>query len=291
MADSSIDNQYAVIALLKELQEESILGKTQKLLSAERNDKVLAGYRFRAEDKLFNDLVFTRGKEVGPHVPVSKTGNIALSWQALIIKDRPSAYAVARKDSIDDQMAAKLVTAIIEFLEVELATLTNFQKAAWRAVSHGTGAIRIIFNATKNKIELTPITIFDYDIQNTSDPDWVIFRDWIDFYEAKKMLVDAGISEDPIVEEKTLPSNEKFKAVAKLSLWYKPGYRFENGKYACLVGGKLVEETDYPYVFPNEDTGQMEALLPIAWFHCREAVGNVYRRHMGNKLCSDPAYA
>lgn len=266
-----------VIALIQELISDSRLSKNSKVEAALLNQKAIAGHQ--------KDLQIQSNKEVfapalnsrnAPSLTANLLGNLALAWTTQIVKSKPTAYAVPRKDTLEDQISAEITTSVVEFLEVDLQVLKQLQDCASRCIAHGTGAIKITFNDKMNKVQWKPISIFDFDIENSQDPDWVVFKEYITFWEAKEELENAGIGTDPQVITKDTPSGDQFKAVEKITVWHKPGFRFKDGKYACVISGYLVEEKAYPYVFMNEDTGKDEALLPIVFFYNKQDLDSVY---------------
>lgn len=222
-------------------------------------------------------------------IPQNVQAQIIYTFASLIMKDRPSAYAVPVGPQLEDKAAAEIVTKLIEYLESELATNEKLHNSAIFCSQHGTGAMKCIYNPVTDKIEWKLLSIFDFyvdDVEDLSTAQYVITREMLTQWRAKELLastLEEGEDEPEVKTERYKDGDGKdVEGVAKYEIWYKPCYRYPKGLYACVVNDKVIEAMDYPYVFASKDGGD-EALLPVVFWKCK----NLRASALGTTWCND----
>ena len=224
-------------------------------------------------------------------IPQNVQAQIVYTFASLIMKDRPSAYAVPVGPELEDKAASEIVTKLIEYLESELAANEKMHNSAIFCAQHGTGAMKCIYNPVTDKIEWKILTIFDFyveDVEDLSTAQYVITREMLTEWRAKELMastLEEGEDEPEVQTERYKDGDGKeLEGVAKYEIWYKPSYRYPKGLYACVVNDKVIESMDYPYIFPTKDGGE-EALLPVIFWKCK----NLRASALGTTWCNDVA--
>lgn len=272
------EDEDQIKALLHELKQKSECAAAQYLIQGELVERIIQGEAFldvSNTQTIFENWYDSDGV---PRIDTPLLGNIALTFQTLLTRDRPSAYATPVGSGLKAQAAADLGTKLIEYQEEELDWSHQLHTLVGRGTQHGTAGFKIYFDPILDKVRLKIVTIFDYwiDIKpDYKDSNWIIFQEKIDLWDAKEMFASAGIRSEPYVKRYATPQQGEAEGVEKYEIWYRPCYRYPTGLYACIVSGEVVEAIPYPYVFPNKD-GKPESYLPVALFHCRNLRDTCY---------------
>jgi hypothetical protein len=214
-----------------------------------------------ARDEWFDD-------EDVPRIYVNVLGNLVATLVSLITKNRPCAVARAlNEDDVEDIYDAEVTNTLIRYLSQELKTVEVIQRAVKDAETHGTGFIKVWFDAQKRKACIAPTTIFnttcDPTAENVNDGQWFIFHRYLRKSEAKKLIASSSARKDPQEKPYDTSSGIKKKGVPALEVWVRPGYfdEYPRGYYAFIVDDIVIERTDYPFIVKT-DTG-VESLPPL----------------------------
>jgi hypothetical protein len=265
--------EQEILSLLEELKQEA---KADDVIR-EKGLVIEALSSNRPVSRVLNDMNFIHDIE-DPKTSIQLLNNLILTWSSLITKDRPSVYGVAVNNDLNSLSAAEITTKLIEYIETEESVSDKWHQTALHAASHGTGLMKIVFNPGTNRIEWQPLSIFDCFLQNKSDFDsvqWCVVRSYIDKWDAKELIEKAGASIAGTPETSTYKDGAGIdrQGVEKWEIWYKPGARYKNGLYACVIAGTVVEAMDYPYIFTEVDGNTQKALLPVVIWTCRKTRG------------------
>ena len=222
---------------------------------------------------------FTR-RYTEPTVTLQILYNLILTWASIIVKARPSIYAVAQTDELESTVAAKIATKFIEYFETEESVADKWHQTALYAAQHGTGLMHICYDPASKRVRWEPLSIFDVYLENRAnheDIDWAIVKSYIKPHEAKTMLrkVD-DYAGTPAVEEYCDAMGVPRTGVEKFSCYIRPCERdgLKDGLYFCVVGGRVVEALKYQNVFPEIDGNGKKAILPIVFWSARSVRGS-----------------
>lgn len=191
--------------------------------------------------------------------PYNYLGNICKTFVSRITAASPRVKAYPLTEEARRVGAAQVSNRLLEYtyrknnFDELLSNVVRF------ATVHGTAGISIDYDKEKNDVIFKLRTIFDYIIDDVPDnPQWVIFLDYVDEYEARKMAPEsANINVGPYPAQGMgieVPRSYANKQVALVeTLFYLPCARYEQGKYIRRVGGIVVDEADYPYLDPEDN--------------------------------------
>lgn len=237
-----------------------------------------------------NDRVYIENIAPGDTPQISKPvlNNLALTWTALLTKDRPSVYAVGQGDSIQDKSAAEIATKLIEYLEQDLDIDQMISKTVYNGCYSGTSAIKVAYVDDKSNhkngqlyLELLPIQeyLLDPQVQNAYDSKWMILKKWIPESVADDIFMAHNVPGSPNTEFYFDGHDQRREGVADYELWYRPCRKYPKGFFAHIIDQQVIEYIpEYPYSFTNAKTGQIENLLPAVFFFCKEVRGSSYGR-------------
>jgi hypothetical protein len=264
-------------ALLRELQEESDSMSDKEVRDIAR--AVEAVIADKPMGRIQSERIF--GYDLArPKVTKQILDSLIQTWATMIVKDRPSVVCVPQSPSNPlNVMAAKTATAFVEFYQNEERTAEKIGMSALYAALHGTGCLKVIMDLGKNSVTVTPMTIFDVFIQNThnkEDVKWVLFRSYVDKYDAAAQIraVEPDYDGEPALSDYKDGAGGTRKGVEKWEIWHLPCSRFPDGLFACIIGDKIVEQFDeYPYTFEDKETGKKKSILPVIYWKCRPITG------------------
>jgi hypothetical protein len=271
-----------VLTLLEELRGQGERAVDTFAIKAQRNELYVQGKQYLDIDTrsgAIDDLPPLAGN--APQIHHNLLRNLVLTWTQRLTSARPSATAFPATAEAEDMLAADTASKLIEHMENEFQVDEMLFDIVELACSHGIGGIKVFYDPLTEKVVWEPISIFDFYIDptnRTSDAGWVVFRSFISEERAKVLYDAAGIKESPPVVEYTINELEAREGVEAYEIWYRPNSRIPKGLYAKIVGGSVVDQMDYPYMFNDLDRNKEEvaAKLPISLFHVNAVRGTCY---------------
>lgn len=226
-----------------------------------------------------NDDWYSNGDEEIPRIVVNKLMNMRMVWVALLNKSRLSAAAFPSSDEPEDTYSAAVADKVIEHAVTEEDTAEKVHTLTGQCFDHGTSAFKVWFDVDEKKTRIGNASIFDYLIDNVADyreAKWVLFERWMDAEDAADEWSEAGIDGEPATGTQDTATGEKVEGrVQCWELWQKPTRAFKRGLFAFIVGGEVVEQMDFPYVF-EDDSGEEQFVLPIFIAKTRQVRGSAY---------------
>lgn len=263
-----------ILALLLELRKTSLQDEPIRDL-AKSVERLCLNKQF---DKVPNQSVFDRAfLTSGPSLQLLE--NLVLTWTSILTKNRPSVYAVPTSPSLENTIASKIATKLIEYIELEEDVNDKWHQTALWAAQHGTGFMKIHLNPATNRVEWIPLSLFDVYLENRNTPEqveWVVIRSYINQYQARDMIKAVQPDENSLPPEVDYQDAQDItrKGVEKWEIWYKPSARYKDGLYACVVNNTVVEAMKYPYIFNDTDREEGKiAVLPVVWWTARRNRG------------------
>jgi hypothetical protein len=205
--------------------------------------------------------------------------NQILTYSNVLTKDRPQAYGVAsHNDDFDSVSAAEIATKVLEYVELEESMAEKWSESSKYSAMHGTGIIKTIYNPATDRIEKTPLSIFDCFIENAAtkaQAGWCLIRTHLSERAAYNLIKSAkgDDARKPQATQYEDGAGVTRKGVEKWEIWSLPGSHFKNGLVAIIVGDVVIEQMEYPYVFEEVDGKGFKAMLPISYFRCRKVRG------------------
>jgi len=275
--ENIVGDKEQILGLLEELKILPATVFRRTLNQGRANEKIASG-NLSTDSIIRNNLTNAYADQDTPRAPQQILNNLVLTWAALMSKDRQSVYAVPVSNNLNNTSAAEIFTKIIEYTEAEEDISYKWHTTAIYNAFHGSAFMYIYFNPEKQRVCWKPLSIFDVYIDDKADAadiDYVVIREYIDPWTAEEMISqnNPDYNGEPPVEKYQDGAGYDHDGVAKYCIWYKPCPRYKTGLYACIIGGELVESTEYPYVFKDKDGEKDIALLPVAWWYCRKNRG------------------
>lgn len=265
-----VGDKEQILELLEEMQRIPKYVTARLLEQARINERITNGVA--AINRTGNQYMVGRlpADDDGISAPQNIQSQLVKTFASLITKDRPSVYAVPTEKSLQAQSAAEVATKVIEYTEQEEEVQRKWHDIAVMASNHGTGLMKIYFDPTSQRTRWQPVSVFDVileDRPNNADVEWCAIREFINQWDAEALLSEGEDEEcEPAETEYEDGLGIKHKGVEKWEIWYKPCTRYPTGLFACVIGGKVVESMEYPYIFPDADGGKDVALLPVVWW-------------------------
>lgn len=269
-----------------------LLGEGEKLAGgfrqvAEVNDHFVAGNQYGGVTFKDNQTVITKDQwfddEDVPRVHVNILGNLVATVVSLLTKHRPCAVARApTSEDPEDIYRVEVANGLIRYLSQELKTVEVLQQALRLAVTHGSGGVKVWFDAKTKQAAIAPVSLFnvtlDPNADSAADSQTFIFHRWLRVGEAEKLIAAAGLSKKPKVQEYQTASGVTKRGVQAFELWLRPGAHDDcpQGCYALIVDDVVVERTDYPLIVESE--AGTESLPPLVWIVSRHVDECAYGR-------------
>lgn len=271
------EDKEQIVSLLEELKGIPSTTFRRTLNQARANEKIACG-NLSTDSIVRNNLTNAYADSDFPKAPQQILNNLVLTWSSLLTKDRQSVYAVPVSNDLEKQAAAEIFTKVIEYTEAEENISDKWHTSAMYSAYHGTSFMYIYFDPSSNRVVWRPLSIFDVyldDKQDMEDVEYCVIREFVDTYTAEEMIAATNPEYMGEPEEETYQDGQGYdhSGVAKYSIWYRPCARYPRGLYACVIGGELVEASEYPYVFQDKDGEEEISLLPVVWWYCRKNRG------------------
>ncbi len=277
---------------------------------AVRNERFVYGEQFRDwNDDLqaFQDIYTPQDI---PNVHRNLLRSLWATYNARLLEDRPDVHAWPTHADPGDVGAAKVANALMSHMH----SVQDLDDLMWELIGHaqfaGQAAIKVVWDPTAGPLsEGAPVqdpetgeitlegageptgevqwevaTVFDFvsdnSVQHIEDANWCYFRRYLTKHQAKILMMEQGIDEEPqevSIEVWDDGSMESVSAVEMIEVWYRPSARFPEGLYAVIVSGNVVEVMDFPY-----DHGE----LPVSVMKLSERRGtpNAGRTHLDDAV-------
>jgi len=276
------DDVITVRELCFQLVEQGKKSVARFITKAERNELFLNGDQYMDIDRSGFDIRGVPWNDDLPQVVHNLLRNLVLTWCQRLLQDRPSATAFPNTAEIRDIEAARAAASLIEYIEFENNIDSKMFDVLQMACAHGIGGLKCYYDPVLEEIKWDLVTIFDFFVDNVENPEeskWVVFKRYVDLYDAKEMLRKIGASEEVQVTEYQVGDNETREGVEVFELWYKPDSRIKKGLYALIVDGNVTENMEYPYEFQhleNPENDQTRSFLPLCMFKTGFLRGTIY---------------
>lgn len=268
-----------VLDLVKELTAAGEDEAADYLLIAERNERWVSGDQWSDINPMSGQMV-DAWQVYMPRVSQNYLRGIVNTFKARVTNSRPSVTAFAATATPEAKRAADISAKLIDYMEKEMQIDNMIDEVVRVGTMHGTAGFKIVYNPDSDNVEWFKLSVEDYLIDPSKDSvdaaDWVMFRSFIDKYEAKAMYKKAGINDIP--PEEQYRSGGKFRSgVQVMEVWHKPTGHVPKGLYCKVIGQHVFDASDYPYLMPSlENPGHEEAVLPIVLFRVDYKRGSQY---------------
>lgn len=217
---------------------------------------------------------------IDPLIGKNVYGPAHQQWSALLVKNRPSAQAVAASEAPMDTFRAALANKAIEFISQDVDSKLVIHETVRQAGFGGTAGIKVCIDAVEKKLTWTSQTVHDFLIDHTAKGDYrrakfIIFRGHISEDEATDLFEQFKVPGVPKGVTYTNMDGEECDGVEMFEHFQKPTRDFPRGFYASIINNTVIELIDYPYVTKGEG-GRDEYLLPFAMCTVRKQGESVY---------------
>ena len=265
------------------------------LTKAQFNERMIAGEQFI-------DLVLSRISDVDwpssiPRVNRNLLSNLSLTWSARIIEDRPN-VACFPSEVGADEFKAQAASKVLEYERQQKDFDDLCFSAADYVQSHSCVGFKVVWDPLKGpkskgvprydqnglpvvgpdgkvvldrageslgEVSWNVVSVFDYATDGAEfveDSQWCYFQKMIDENEARRLLLSAGVTEEPKTDENVDIWGTSKEGVMLYELWIRPGhFEFPKGLFAVIVGDTPIMAIDYPY-----EHGE----LPLLVWKCRK---------------------
>lgn len=254
-----------VLRLLEELRQDYEQRAAPYHDIAVRNRRYLHGDQFDdLNDRRTTVVDRRRGPSWRPAAPKATRNymrKLRSTWAARMTEEAPFARAYANDSSGFDSAAQQVANGWLEYAYANVSWQKKLFRAAMIVQSDGAvhfkstwdpeaGGISKITGERMGAISCEVFDIFSCGIQE-EEPEhaqWCYFERIVDRWEARAILRDAGIDEEPKSDAFRYPSGRKEENGYRVhEIWYRPGARFRDGLYAVVCGGHVVDARAYPY--------------------------------------------
>lgn len=220
--------------------------------------------------------------------PISRNllRNPALTWGARVTERDPVTSCWPGEGGAADVAAATVADRVLGYYRQKLDLRQQMSRAAWMVQEHGTVGWRIFWDpdaGPKGELDdgqMVPlgdvvyelVSIFDFAIDpvdNLDDAAWCFFRRWKSRADARRLLLAAGIMDEPAVGQSQSTWTRRTDLVECIELYVKPNTdaRFPDGLVVQVVGGNVLAVEPFPYAHVE---------LPIAIWKCSTKAGYPY---------------
>ena len=285
--------RLSVLQLLGEIEHTYRTKWRDVYAQAELNTRFISG-RQNVDVNSSNQVTAVSHLRRLPRVKRNLLRNLALTWQALIVKDRPTVKAWANEASRSDVADASISNALLDHWWNVLRIDDVIRHAAWNVQEAGTVAFRIHWDKAK-PARMRPLPVIDelgvpvvdeagqvvmqeQEVQGDvavdlhrlnsfvtdgaeriDDAKWCAFRMILDEHDARAQLREAGVDGDVDCDKHESVWGTEVEGVEAWEIWHRPSTRIKNGLYARVIGGAVVEAGAFPY-----EHGE----LPVAVWKC-----------------------
>ena len=253
---------------------------------AELNERFCNGDQFGASFyrngrlEIERELWGSEENEDLPRITVNLIDPLVQTWVSLLVSDRLVSRAEPATDEPIDTYKAMVTQAVIEYWSRRQDTKNKTVDAVRIAAHHGTAGLKIFYDPNDDEVKLSVVSIFDYFRDPTPDyrdARWIVYREHVSVQEARDLYQRYGRQDEPAtVKYKTIEGEER-EGVERLELWQTPCTEYPEGLQATILGGEVLEEMAYPYVF-QDDSGASVYVLPHVEMHVRRVRGSPYGR-------------
>jgi len=253
---------------------------------AELNERFCNGDQFGASFyrngrlEIERELWGSEENEDLPRITVNLIDPLVQTWVSLLVSDRLVSRAEPASDEPIDTYKAIVTQAVIEYWSRRQDTKNKTVDAVRIAAHHGTAGLKVYYDPNEDEVKLSVVSIFDYFRDPTPDyrdARWIVYREHVSLQEARDLYARAGRQDEPSVTKYKTIEGEEREGVERLELWQTPCTEYPEGVQATILGGEVLEEMPYPYVFQDE-SGAAVYMLPHIEMHVRRVRGSPYGR-------------
>jgi hypothetical protein len=277
----AVDDDTAILELFKEYSEEGKADAFNPLLIGERNEAWTDGHQFTDINPGTSTLedAWITGM---PRLSQNYLRQLVNTFKARITQQRPSVGAFATNASPEAARAAEISSKLIDYLEKEMQIDTLIDNVVGIGTMHGTAGFKIIYSPDAQVVQWYPLSIEDYWIDGSTDnyesANWVIFKTFLDKFDAKKLYRDNNLPGSPPEEEFRPGVNQRNRIGTPVyELWHKPTSRVPQGLYCKIIGTNVIDNMAFPYIMNSlENPGQKVSTLPIVLYRTGYKRGSQY---------------
>lgn len=193
---------------------------------------------------------------------------------ARLTKDRPSASAYPGSEEEVDRISAEIARQYMEHHELAVGADDLIHSVAFWGVMHGTSGMKIVWDVDAERMLWEPLDVHQFLLdpsakRGASDAKWIAFMDYrADEWDVREFFPGEVPDLNTTKYSKTVDGKED-EGILCVELWHVPTWRVPTGLYVKMIGGHIVESSEYPeaYIFKEG------AVLPFAQFRCLEHRG------------------
>lgn len=253
---------------------------------AELNERFCNGDQFGASFyrngrlEIERELWGSEENEDLPRITVNLIDPLVQTWVSLLVSDRLVSRAEPATEEPIDTYKATVAQAVIEYWSRRQDTINKTVDAVRIAAHHGTSGLKVIYDPKDDEVKVSVVSIFDYFRDPTPDyrdSRWIVYREYVSMEEAEEMYMMAGLNMEPSKTKYKTIEGEDREGVERIEVWQTPCREYPEGIQATIIGGEVVEQMAYPYVF-QDDSGKDVYILPHIEMHVRRVRGSPYGR-------------
>lgn len=247
---------------------------------AVRNERFVHGEQYRDwNDSLqaFEDIYVPLDL---PNVHRNLLRSLWATYNARLLEDRPDIHAWPTHADPGDVGAADVANSLMSHMH----SVQDLDDLMWELIGHaqfaGQAAVKVVWDPTAGppsegapvqdpetgeitlegageptgEVQWEVATVFDLvsdnSVQKIEDANWCFFRRYLTKHQAKILLMEADIDEDPEVTSMNVWDDgdmETVSSVEMIEIWYRPSARIPDGLYTVILSGQVIEIMDFPY--------------------------------------------
>ncbi|MCC7173492.1 MAG: hypothetical protein IT459_23815 [Planctomycetes bacterium] len=275
--------RLTVLDLLREMRKGFEERANDVFAQALLNERFIAGRQnYELGPSSQSVVKADRRADVSPVIR-NQLRNLSLTWVARVLDSASDTRAWADKAGLDVAVA-EVSNAYLGHQKERQDRQKRLAKAAMLALPHGSIYFKVSLDPDGGRL-LTDVprmdasgaplldeagqpmmeqpgregelrfdikTIFDVvtdGAEEIEDATWALCRAPIDHYDAKALLMSAGITDEPAAAEDVRgASDEEMEGkVWAYELWHRPSARIPKGLFALVIGDVVVDVQDFPY--------------------------------------------
>jgi len=282
-----------LIASCRKEWEESAL---KYLATAEYNERMISGDQFvsLSENYEISDLEWS---DSVPRVRRNLLSNLALTWAARMLEDRPRVQCWPARPGAAEA-AAQVASQVLDYqmqagdfddlcftaaMLVQMHSVVGF-KAVWDPrrgpaspgyamgddatqlpILDGDGNPRLFgVGEPEGEVSWQLVTVFDFGMppqtERIEDAKWCFFKSYVAPHEARRILREKGIDADVSEKQHETIWGLRDRGVECIEYWHVPCPRFPKGLFISTCSGHVVELQAFPYHHGE---------LPLSLWKCR----------------------
>ncbi len=282
--DGEEPDQLTVKKLVEDCKKRSYEWSLNYLATAQFNERMIVGDQFIriGEKGAIEDFTEDDWPSFVPRSSRNLLRNLALTWSSRILEDRPWVAPYASVPGTPE-MATQVAKQVLEYCRqthdfddqcFRAANLVQPHSCvAWKVVwdplrgppsrgvpvydesgvpTYGPDGKEVVEGAGEPEGDVLwdLVSVFDYatdGAEEVEDAKWCYFSKMMDDYDARSILVAAGMDPKPSMTKYTDVWGVSRDGVEVTELWWRPDARFPKGLYAVVVGDQPVQVIPFPY--------------------------------------------